>query len=333
MSNQEAQTKNAKRWSFSEIYRQARELTFAHKELWFLGALGLLISQGSNSSFDWVNDLPGDQGGDVLSGTNGAANSIFDRIATLLMNIWQALPDHVTSLTIMAGIALLILGVVWSIFVYLWVESTLIKGVQKARTEKKVALFRTVRESMKHVPALLWLSIVPMLAIYLTFIVVTIFSFMVQAVLPESVSLLVLIVWIIASLASLPYIGRIVTAIHWATRHAVLEHKSGKEALKSGWKTSHKNILKTIGLGLCNAIVGSILGLLIFVPVSILAVIAFSPVLFGESFQWWTLAPLVLVSIVSVAASAAFQSVWIIFSTATWQFGFEALQAPKEPQS
>lgn len=331
MSKQEAHTQNASTWSLSEIYRQARELTFAHKELWFLGALGLLISQGSSSSFDWMDDLP--------SNTNGALNdpnswdAAFERGVTLIQNIWQALPGHVSALTITLAVIFFVLGIVWSVFVYLWVQSTLIKAVQKARTEKQVALFRTLRESLKHVPALLWLMIIPTLALYAGLIVSLIIFFIIIAAVPESAGIFPSVGLILAAIASIPLAIRVATAVHWGTRHAVLEHKSGKEALRSGWKTSHRNILKTIGLGISNSIVGGILSLLLLVPLTALAVVLFLPVFSGESFQWWILAPLGGMTLVTIVATAAFHSLWNIFTTATWQFGFESLQARKESRT
>ena len=301
-----------------KIYKKSIDIALKYKPLWVIGIAAAVFSGGGlnlsqNTDISDLGELP-----DIQKNINSQK---LDELIAFFAHLFRSIPTEVW-LALGASIILSIaIGFIFSLFVKNWAIGSLIGGINDAYDDKTVTLKTASEHGIRSLKSLIWLNIVPW---FLYFLVVLFFV--------STSVILFLVFWPLGLLAAilfavptfLSYLA--IAAIQiWATRVAVIESKSGKEAFSEGWRMVKEHILKMIGLGCLNTIIGCFSGCLL----SCLAGIIILPfVISGAAFYFISPNKATVVPIIILAAllgillflllNMLFNGIYTVFNYSTW---------------
>ncbi len=242
----------------------------------------------------------------------------FNALGQSMQNVFKNLPLWIYPLFAIEMIIFIIYAVIFGFFASSWSVAALIKGIARADQDADWSLTEVSQSSIKHVKSLIWLSIVPTIAI-------VVFSALVMAVVGIAIAIFKewgLLTMFVAAIGLVYVWFRYLVALTWAIRHCVLEEMRGMESIKKGWTTASKTIFKTFRLGIANTIVSMLVSIVVFLPLIGVAMATVLPQILLGSFSPLAFIPAVIVLFITLPVSGLVQGILTVFTYATWHYGF-----------
>lgn len=253
----------SKDWTIPELYKKSWQTVKNNKILWLFGMAVASMASGGISRFNFnpkdlnfwqklFNNPSAYPASGRLSQVLGAAtlsqfNMVFSQIAA-------AIPPYVYILLVLEIILAIISWVIFGVISNSWSSASLISGIQKALHGGKPTIRNSSEKAFGHIKPLVWLRIVPGLLLASVSTVIFIVLGFALTLGPTSLRVTAGILMIICFGALVYFFIFLILAQIWALRLVVLDGKSGRSALFSGYRISRKKFWPTVLLGLINTI-------------------------------------------------------------------------------
>lgn len=242
----------------------------------------------------------------------------FGAVGKIFQDVFKSLPLWIYPLFALELLFFIVYAVVFSFFASSWAKAALIKGIEQADTNTDWSLTEVSQGVLKNVKSIIWLAIVPTIAIV----------FFTLAVIAATAVLTALIkdwgwISILFAVIGLVYVWfKYLVAATWAIRHCVLENMTGMQSIKQGWVTASGTLFKTFRLGIANTIASMIVSVLVFLPVIGVAMATVIPQIVLESFSPIAFIPAVVLFLITLPINGLIQGILSVFRYATWHYGF-----------
>lgn len=259
-------------WTISQLYEKAWELVKKNRVLWVFGMAMAGLGFGSSSNFNFdsadlesikkIFNAPGkEQGAEQVW---GVASS---NLSLLVSQIFSLIPPFFYIIFTLEIVILIIMWIVLSLISSAWTNASLISGIQTAFDGQTPTIRDSSERAFPKIKPLIWLQIVPVLV----FIIISILVFGILglglALGPDFLKIIFGIsLFITVILFVYAAIMLLLTQI-WAPREVVLNQKSGRNALASGYKMAKKKRGAMLLLGLVNTILS---GIIIGIPLMLI---------------------------------------------------------------
>lgn len=254
-------------WEISKLYSSSWQIIKQSKLLWLLGlaagGTGLQISNYRSADFSKFFNQQGNQElpqktAQVLA---AATSSPFTQS---LQAIFGAIPLSFYLILGAETLILVFIALAISIVYSAWGQGASIYAADLARGDKQLTLEEVSSQVRSHLPALVWLNIIPTLVLVLSFIAATTILSLGIALGNDIVKTIFIILTTVAVGAFIYWSIMLTQALIWAPRLVVLEGKFSKAALFSSFKIAKKKFWATLLLGLVNNILAAVISLIVF---------------------------------------------------------------------
>jgi hypothetical protein len=300
-------------FSYRTLLKQAWDITWRHKYLWFLGLFSALVA-GSGS---WEYQIITQNFQSVVDGSYYRLNDILV-ISTLLTNFYHGLINlfHYDFLTILNALSLLILAA--TVFIFLiWLavtsQASLIGDIKKIAFSKKKDLKLSLRDSLtaghQHFWSVLGLDILIKVLIALVFFIISLPLLFLA--LQDSSALA--IIYTILFVIFVPISMGLSLMTNYIIAYRVLDNKSLVASLENGGRLFKNNWLISLEMGVILFIISFIASGLIL---AIIAIFLLPLLLLGVflSLGWLIVLMMFLAIAVIITGGAALTT----FQVATW---------------
>jgi len=242
----------------------------------------------------------------------------FGAVGKIFQDVFKSLPLWIYPLFALELLFFIVYAVVFSFFASSWAKAALIKGIAQADANTDWSLTEVSQGVLKNVKSIIWLAIVPTIAIVFFTVVVIGATTLLMAMIKDWG-------WIgmIVAVIGLVYVWfKYLVASTWAIRHCVLENMTGMQSIKQGWATASGTLFKTFRLGIANTISSMIVSVLVFLPVIAVAIATIIPQILLESFSPIAFVPAVVLLLITLPVNGLIQGILSVFRYATWHYGF-----------
>lgn len=301
-------------FSYRNLLKQAWDITWKYKYLWFFGLFASLAAAGGSIEYQV---LAQNLNQNLVDGTYFHLNN-FLLIAELLRSFFVGLGDlfQYNIWIILNALTLLIITLT-IIFVFVWLaissQAGLIDSVKKILSAKKKEPVLGVREGLasghKHFWPVLGLNIIIKILVSFAFFIISLpLLFMII-----SDSSYLLVVYTLLFIVFVPIAVSLSLMVKYAIAFKVLENKSFVASLEDGWKLFIKNWLVSLEMAIILFIISFLGGLMTLISLAIL----FFPLFFvGVAYQIYWLA--ILMILLALVVVVVIGSCLTTFQISTW---------------
>lgn len=301
-------------FSYRALFRQAWEISWRHKYLWFFGLFASLVAGSGSWEYQIMTQnmnqglVNGSYAGLAYITTIGDALSGF---ALGLINIF-----HYDVWTIMNILSLLIISAAFIIF-FLWLaiasQAALVSSTKQLLELKKKGPALTIRAGLTEGHRYFW----PLLALNLLIRALIAFALFISClpllfmVIKETGVLAAL--YTILFIIFVPVAMGLALLVKYAIAYEVLEHKSLVSSLEYGWRLFKKHWLISLEAAVILFLINFLASCLV---VAVLALFLVPLLVLGLIFQLnWVVA---LMLLLGIAVVVFFGSLMTTFQTAAW---------------
>lgn len=309
-------------FSYRSLLKQAWEVSWKHKYLWFLGLFASLTAAGGSWEYQL---LAQNLNRGLIDGSYYRLSGILalaDLIKTFFLGIINLFSYDFA--TILNALSLLIISFVLIAFV-IWLaitcQAALVNDVKKINNSKKKDLNLSLREGLTVGHGYFWpvlgLNLMIKIVISLAFFITGLpLLFMVLSSTPMLVT-----AYTVLFVIFVPVAVGLSLLLKYAIAYHVLDNKSFVSALEHGRKLFVKNWLVSLEMAIILFIINFVASLIILI---ILTLVLLPLLLLGLMFQISWL--VVLALLLAIALIIIFGAVLTTFQTATWTNLFLRLQ-------
>jgi hypothetical protein len=301
-------------FSYRALLKQAWNITWKHKYLWFLGLFTAIIASGGSWEYQLITQNFSQS---VVDGSYYRLNSVLTT-SDLLSNFGRGFINlfHYDFLTILNALSLLLLVAVFFIFL-IWLavtcQAALIGDVQKIINSKKKDLKLSLRDSLtaghQHFWSVLGLNVAIKFLIALIFFIVSLPLLFITI---KDTTILVT-VYTILFVIFVPVSMSLSLMTNYVIAYRVLDNKSLVASLEHGGRLFKKNWLISLEMAITLFIINfAVSGLIL----AIIAIFLLPLLLLGIllSLSWLTALALFIAIAVIIVLGAALTT----FQVATW---------------
>ncbi|MFA5024578.1 MAG: hypothetical protein WC523_06525 [Patescibacteria group bacterium] len=301
-------------FSYRYLLRQAWQITWRHKYLWFFGLFASLAAAGGSIEYQVVAQ---NLNQNLIDGSYAYFNNIL-AISELIKNLCLGLTNlfQYNFWTILNALTLILLALlVIAIFVWLAITSqaALINEVKKITNAKKKNSLLDIRSGLTIGHQNFW----PVLGLNILIRILVNFAFFIISLplifVMSSDATVLKVVYTILFVIFIPLAVSLSLMLKYAIAYKVLEKKSFIVSIENGWKLFIKNWLISLEMAIILFIINFLVGLGILL---VLAILLFPLFFLGIAYQiYWLMVLMVLLGLIIIIFVG---SGLTTFQIATW---------------
>lgn len=290
-------------FSYRSLFKQAWQISWKNKYLWFFGLFASLLSAGGGLGLLSKN-LGANYSGDFWTGVSSLLDikffyqSVTRGFADLFKSDWLFALDNIIVLIL---IALIILFIIW---LAVACQGGLISHVQRIlKHKKKDSLELSLKDGLAAGHQKFW----PLLSLNIIFKVLINFAFLIISIpflfIALSDSGLLGLAYIILFIIFVPVAIALNLIIKYAMAYNVLEHNTFATSIENAWRLFKKNWLISMEMLIALFVVDFLAGLIVLIFLSIFILPLF---IVGATFSLaWLSALMILLAIIVIVISGA----------------------------